>query len=529
MSYFRLFDLPLDLLELLTLYFNDNQAVKLLTVSSNFHEIFARSVWHTITRETVGVAEPIRSSAFARYGHLVRSIQVYNNFDIELGLYNWAQLFPNTTSMTFDIIYDMEEDAMQTFLDSIANLHGLRSLEIDMDSNIPPFDLDTLARVLVARHCDPNKRSLQELTMAFHTGEEDDEDYEEDDEVKLWNDLSSFVQALSPLRPSINLKINMSEYSCMVTPTPTQVDILRPHFADMPSFDNVENEDGCVALRNRQVFSPSGIRDNPLVFSRLDRLNISLCCASQRLFDYSDFTPAKFPAVEWLDITEIGCGYQAAGSATSAIQVLLLQQWPKLKDLQVNGDGLTLNALDILIELNPQLTGLEVGVHRSTNGTESVFKLERATGRLPHLTSFNLHVGFSNVVDSNWLQTASLVDIQSSKLTLVSIRWTKVTPRLFEVLLALPSLRDMSLWSCVLVEPEMVMDIFKKHRQTVKEGAEVGINKLTISTRGDNSNWSTELVLELIACLPHLKSCNIYGDSDAIESAIKEKYPHIHL
>ncbi|KAI8873290.1 hypothetical protein GQ42DRAFT_152907 [Ramicandelaber brevisporus] len=220
MSYFRLFDLPLDLLELLTLYFEGSEAVKILTASSNFHEIFARSVWHTITRRTIDVAELIRSHAYARYGHLVRSIQLSREFYIELGLYNWAQLFPNVTSMGLGIVYDMEDVVTQMFMDAIADLHGLRSLEIDMDSNVPPFDLETLARMSVARHRDP-----------------------------------------------------------------IQMGILGPHFTDVPSFSAVEDEeDECMALHNRQFFSPSDTRDDPLVFAiklRKVRTQLSKHCLSK--------------------------------------------------------------------------------------------------------------------------------------------------------------------------------------------------------------------------------------------------------
>ncbi|KAI8872468.1 hypothetical protein GQ42DRAFT_153618 [Ramicandelaber brevisporus] len=155
MSCFRLFDLPLDLLELLTLYFEEKEAVKLLTVSSNFHEIFARSVWHTITINTIRVAEPVRSSAYARYGHLVRSIDLIHN-ESEFDPHNWAQLFPNTTSMAFDIIPVMKYGDKQSFMDAIAGLHGLRSLKINIESNLPPFEFETLATTLVARHHDPN-------------------------------------------------------------------------------------------------------------------------------------------------------------------------------------------------------------------------------------------------------------------------------------------------------------------------------------------------------------------------------------
>src|SRR5437016_5005703 len=94
MSCLRLFDLPLDLLELLTLYFKSKEAVGVLTVSSNFHDVFARSVWHTITRRTIDVAEPTRSSAFARYGHLVRSMDLFYELCSGFETHNWIQLFP---------------------------------------------------------------------------------------------------------------------------------------------------------------------------------------------------------------------------------------------------------------------------------------------------------------------------------------------------------------------------------------------------------------------------------------------------
>ncbi|KAI8869489.1 hypothetical protein GQ42DRAFT_163372 [Ramicandelaber brevisporus] len=527
MIYFRLFDLPLDLLELLTLYLKSEEAVKVLTVSSNFHEIFARSVWHTITRETIGVAEPIRNSACARYGHLVRSIQLFNEFCLELGLFNWEQLFPNVTSMTFDIVSYMEEDVKQTFMDAIASLHGLQSLEVYMDSNWQSFDLETLAKVLVARHRDPSKQSLRELTIAFKTAQYN-RDYNDEEEEKLWPDLSAFVQTLSPLRPSINLKIDMGRYSCINVPTPAQMDIPRPHLTTTPSLDKVENEDGCVALRNRQLFSPRGTRDDPLVFGKLCVLRLRICCASPLLFDYSDFTPAKFPAMKWMNITEFECSHQAVEGVDSAMQVLLLQKWPKLKDLQVNGDGLTLSTLDTLIELNPQLTYLLARIRGNIGDTDNVFMLERVADRLPHLTTFVLNGAASMLVDSDWLQTACLVYIRSSKLRFISFSNFTLAPRLFEVLLTLPKLYTLSFWDCVLIEPKLVMNVFKKHRQTIKESAKVGINKLTISTPEVNNNWSTELVLELIACLPHLKSFTTYGN-DALRNAIKEEYPHIRL
>ncbi|KAI8873353.1 hypothetical protein GQ42DRAFT_152853 [Ramicandelaber brevisporus] len=121
---------------------------------------------------------------------------------------------------------------------------------------------------------------------------------------------------------------------------------------------------------------------------------------------------------------------------------------------------------------------------------------------------------------------SSLVDIRSSKLTSVSIDEIMLSYRLFEALLTLSNLHDVSLWSCVLAEPELVMNVFQKHRQTAKEDATVAIRRFAISTSMNNSNWSTELVLEMIASLPRLESYTVYG-SNAFEDAIEEKYPKL--
>ncbi|KAI8872465.1 hypothetical protein GQ42DRAFT_161309 [Ramicandelaber brevisporus] len=525
MSCFRLFDLPLDLLELLTLYFEEKEAVKLLTVSSNFHEIFARSVWRTITINTVCVAEPVRSSAYARYGHLVRSIDLAYN-ESEFDPHDWAQLFPNTTSMAFDIPIWMEDDDKQMFMDAIASLHGLRSLKIQMEISTPPFDLDILARVMMARHHDSSKQRLREVTILFINNDDDDDDEEQE---KLWTNLRSFVQTLSPLRPSISLQIDMSRYYCTNVPNPVQMETLRPYLTALPDLSIVANEYGCMALHNQQVLSPSGTCDDPLVFGRLRTLTIDVCCASRILFDYSDFTPAKFPAIEWMEITERPCRHQTEEDAGSAIQVLLTQEWPELKDVRIHGSArLLFSALEKMAKLNPQLTDLAIEVYRNTVGTDGVLMLERVAGQLPRLTSFSLRGESSILIDSSWLQTANLVNIRSSKLESIAISKTILTPRLFEVLLALPNLCSMSFNKCILIEPKLFKSVFKKHQQTAKEGATVGISSLTISIPRDNISWPTELVFELIACLPHLKSCTIDGDA-SLENAIREKYPHIRL
>ncbi|KAI8873821.1 hypothetical protein GQ42DRAFT_152436 [Ramicandelaber brevisporus] len=163
-------------------------------------------------------------------------------------------------------------------------------------------------------------------------------------------------------------------------------------------------------------------------------------------------------------------------------------------------------------------------MHHNTVDINGVLMLERVAGQLPQLTRFTLYGISSMLVDSDWLQATSLVDIRSSKLRFISLTKTILAPRLFEVLLSLPRLRNVEFLDCVLTEPELAMNIVKKHQQSAKKSATVGISSLTIGTPKVNISWPAELLLELIACLPHLKSCTIYGDY-VLRNAIKEKHP----
>ncbi|KAI8870429.1 hypothetical protein GQ42DRAFT_16092 [Ramicandelaber brevisporus] len=317
----------------------------------------------------------------------------------------------------------------------------------------------------------------------------------------------------------------MSVHYPTIIPTPAQMNILGPHLTNVPILGEMETEDGCTALQNRQVFSPSGSCDNLLVFSQLRELRLRVCCASH-LYDYSDFTPTKFPVMQSMIVAEDVCSYRSGGVADSAIQTLLLQKWSKLKDLKLRGCLLTPTTMDKLVELNPQLTHLDTGICRNIVGTDAVFMLERVSGRLPHLTSFMLHGSRYTLMDSDWFQATSLIDIRSSKLTYISFSNFKLTHRLFEVLLALPNLQELTFSRCNLAEPGLVMNVLKKHRQTAKENITASISNLTINTPMINSKWSAEIVLEMIAALPRLESCTI-RDKGVIKSVIKEIYPKL--
>ncbi|KAI8871251.1 hypothetical protein GQ42DRAFT_162141, partial [Ramicandelaber brevisporus] len=162
-SHFRLLDLPADLLECLALYFEGKEGVRVLTVSSAFHDMFARSVWRVLNRKAIDVAEPTRSDAYARYGRLVRKIDLVWSFYELFDLHNWLELFPNTTIFGASIHEEMSVGQKQLTFDAISGFHGLRAVELHMGSNQSPFDLETLAASLIARNKNSAKQPVRQV------------------------------------------------------------------------------------------------------------------------------------------------------------------------------------------------------------------------------------------------------------------------------------------------------------------------------------------------------------------------------
>ncbi|KAI8868405.1 hypothetical protein GQ42DRAFT_180011 [Ramicandelaber brevisporus] len=71
-----LFVLPYNLLELIaTVYFQRQEAVKVLCVNSQFHKAFSRAVWHHLCVDEA-IFSDIPTSAWINYGHLVRVLDI---------------------------------------------------------------------------------------------------------------------------------------------------------------------------------------------------------------------------------------------------------------------------------------------------------------------------------------------------------------------------------------------------------------------------------------------------------------------
>ncbi|KAI8867201.1 hypothetical protein GQ42DRAFT_158109 [Ramicandelaber brevisporus] len=104
-SHFRLFDLPFDLREYISRFVDRKTAARLLTLSSGFHELFARCVWLYIDEKVFDsrISKKTRKRAFTRYGRLVRCVDIrlpLDGLDYSIDL---SQLLPNVTVYAFEI------------------------------------------------------------------------------------------------------------------------------------------------------------------------------------------------------------------------------------------------------------------------------------------------------------------------------------------------------------------------------------------------------------------------------------------
>ncbi|KAI8867589.1 hypothetical protein GQ42DRAFT_157787 [Ramicandelaber brevisporus] len=253
----QLLALPTELLEYLTLYFDSHEGYLLLTVSSSFHILFARSVWRVITRKTAAMPEPTRSAAYARYGRLVRKVDLYVQLHEPIELPNWLALFPNTVKFGFDIREWMGSDQKQLIFDAISGLHGLRAVEVFIWTNRPPFDLDAIAKLLIARDKDHTKQSVRQLEIIFGDSTRSDS----------WIVLNRFVSEMDLLKLA---KLRIRVRTEGNDPTPAQFAALRPYLAEIPYGRFIDEMNECHAMRNRNLFKDDyGSNGEMVVFPQM--------------------------------------------------------------------------------------------------------------------------------------------------------------------------------------------------------------------------------------------------------------------
>ncbi|KAI8866619.1 hypothetical protein GQ42DRAFT_165375 [Ramicandelaber brevisporus] len=528
-SHFRLLDLPADLLECLALYFDGKEGVRVLTVSSAFHDVFARSVWRVLCRKAIDVAEPTRSNAYTRYGRLVRKIDLlgclYKGFD----LHNWLELFPNTIVFGTDIQEDMSVKQKQLTFDTISGLHGLRVVELYLGSNQSPFDLEALAASLIARNQNSAKQPVRQINILFSAT----------DHSEPWAAVHRFVDAVAVLSLE-SLRIEMS-LGIRSPPTPAQFTSVRPYLVRMPHVEIYESDIDCFDEHNRRLFVMDGVSNIRPMCPFLTRITLYVCCGSPDIYDYKDITSANFPQLQSLDVSIRVCTNHADGNEDAALQKILNQHWPSVTDMRLCG-SLNASVIDTAFLCNTHLTHVDLEIGHGMADEIGVFHIERVLASLSALSSITLRCHDGITLETQWSDYSHWEKIKPPKLLYIDIEAATITAQMLKLMTMLPKLVRVQFSECIIDNESAAIAILKQvHEDKTAHNSDTGGDDVdglypsspmsfnVFNFDDEAPFWSCEVIASFVAAISQIESIGLFGYSNETVNAIRERFPNIEL
>ncbi|KAI8868043.1 hypothetical protein GQ42DRAFT_171227 [Ramicandelaber brevisporus] len=509
----NLLDLPRDILLYLTDFFDDCEAFPLLTISSQFHDLFARAVWLILGPKTLELDPITRSAALARYGHLVRYVSIRKDGDAFL-LYplNWHLKLPHVVGFCFTINNKFSAEFRRRIFVGIRSLVHLGRLTAFFEVDEAPYTADGLASIIVARHRDPTKRKLIEMTLVI-----------EDNSVSFpWDACLRFCRKLEPLNIQ---RLGVDGYPTLDIPPPSvdQCRTLAPHLLNLePLFGYFAG--ACASQVNGQYFS-----DKSVVFPLLGNLVLNICCHQREVFDPNCVTPERFSSLRGLHIYETETCVHSVEDFKTACLAIGTRHWPNLKRVMVGG-LIDQADLERIFRANPQLTDFSLAYRynrmRVNRGikriVEATMNLERLVHLLPQLQSIQITAPATLRLDYN-PQTVS-GNIVGRYLETFDIDECSVSPDVLIWLLSLPKLRDVSLENVVLIDPKSALKLIKRiHKNPIQSRSHESV-RLSFSTVKLSEECSKVLV-EWVAAMPTLES--IVDVDASLRQKIHQRCPHI--
>ncbi|KAI8869194.1 hypothetical protein GQ42DRAFT_163595 [Ramicandelaber brevisporus] len=509
-DHFRLLDLPFDLREYISQFVDRKTAARLLTLSSGFHELLARSVWRCIDKNVFNsnVSNETRTSAFARYGRLVRRVDIQRPLDELDHSIDLSQQLPNVTVYKLDVGNDgsSNEQALH-LIKAVSGLHGLRSLEVVFDTYSLQFCLEPLADALVSRQQNQSWQRLQRLKLDFKSYKAN----------CPWSGMADFVAKVTPLQID-DFEIAPQGHSSLY-PTAEQIALIAPHLTSVPFIYTPKCLPKCKAHHNSIIYSPQSPSGNgePVVFSQLEILDVKLCCASSTVHDYVDFTPAKFPRVETMNFYVIKCGRDIMSKDPMFMHPVLSHCWPTVSNMKLHGIDYS-SILYSILDLHPQVINLHVETDNfgfiAPQGNH--FSLADIVKRLPMLDKLNIELNREDIFyggsanDANGSEDSDLVYIKNSQLRKILVGSLFLTSGCLEMLYMLPKLKLLMIASCDLDDPEGTLEKFERIKQlnstmdSGKYGASIESIHFGYIDFEHSPWWSIEMVIAIAAAAPNI-------------------------
>ncbi|KAI8867091.1 hypothetical protein GQ42DRAFT_165037 [Ramicandelaber brevisporus] len=536
-AHFRLFELPYDLIEYVSLFFDTDEARKLLTVSGAFHDLFARRVWWKLDSRVFTLSEPARSAAIARYGRLVRDIDldygicsaIESELDKGVSVCDTLSVFSGVTTLKVNLGHSLHVSDRIQFVDMMMCFPSLYKLFVVIEEYNEPYDLVALAHAI-------GLRRIEYLCLRYSVRCTDNP----------WTRLSHFVQlVLSNCAMKIEI-IPMS--GTPILPSQSDLQILSKYIVERLDLVAQLDVRYCYATINRSWFWKPLDQSNSCIYPQLRQLSIRTCCASSDTYDYCDFVPSNFPRLQSMDIIGHECSHMVSNSYSSspAWQKVLLQSWPHLKWLKLSID-MTCEQLVTILEYNCRLTYLRIWLQPKMLDDNNKFNMAIILPLLPQLQQLSLSGSRATKLDYSPGYNDSDV-LARSHIRSTSFFNIRLSTSIFKLQYSLPRLNMVSIQWCKFysigtVDVDAGEDDAVNNDNFFKDLA-VMINVLSemySSTnpcaikefnlrfmRGD-PDWPLDIILGIIELMPKLQRFGLVGSNDKIRKAVKERFPHIKV
>ncbi|KAI8871479.1 hypothetical protein GQ42DRAFT_1236, partial [Ramicandelaber brevisporus] len=358
---FRLPDLPFDLLLYLTDFFAREEAVCIITVSTGFHDIFARSIWrHIVLNNSAIDVHPARNctferytfepsaSSWSRYGHLVQSVLVLRaNDDAILQLIpNVRRIILNVDRMNIDVVFSI-----------VSKLRNLVKVRLSAKQYRPQL----IESIASWANNDSRSGHVRVIELAQRDPRADNTHILESVRKQLIDTNRVRYGIFHSFKGTLNRSL-LDAVSSLIF----KLEVKQPSskFATL-----VHRDPPCTALLKRELLG-----DPTVTFSRLRELRLSVCCHDPAKFDYSTFTPERFPILKklMLHIENSECD----ANLTDSVITIFSSTWHSLTHLSLH-DIHDENMLPQVLDRVPNLIRLKTYGQYNVDVIDTIDRLPR--------------------------------------------------------------------------------------------------------------------------------------------------------
>ncbi|KAI8869060.1 hypothetical protein GQ42DRAFT_32611 [Ramicandelaber brevisporus] len=547
---FRLFELPGELVEYVSLFFDASEAHKLLTVSRVFHDLFSKRVWWRLDSRVFSLPQPARSMAIAKYCKVVRYIDLEDGFCnaikpvIEKGVsvYDILSVFSCVTILKMDV---------HQFKSIKMYFPNLYKIDIEIEENNDLSLLDTLTLAILHRQKVYNMNPIEYLRLVYNARNTDDP----------WARLSNFVQTIIS---NCEIKIRITtRFSTRILPSVSELQVLSRYLTSLPDIAEQHDTQFCYAALNHLLFWKSPHLYSSCIYTRPRKLVIRTCCLGSDTYDYCDITPINFPGLQSMVIHGHECNNMTISLYPPAWKKVLLQTWPHLDKLKLSIDTIGERFVAVL-KFNHGLTILRIWLHPKTLDDNNVFNLATILPPFPKLQQLFIFGDIEMKLDYSPNYDDSSI-LAQSQLILTLFDGLYLSTHICKLVFSLPKLNMIYINRCQFYSTyvtgpakmdslinsinEIDMDDSNDNSDDGDDGDStyeelmVMINTISIKYllnnpcvikrfalgHNDDYDWPLDFTVEMIALMPELHTFAFTGKTYDIPIAVKTRFPYIKI